>query len=70
MRCTIVEQKNVSAMLTFVVKPPQIPHACGANVEFIYQNISAKNAFRIIPPCNLRGEQHAGRLKAPFWGDL
>jgi hypothetical protein len=35
MRCTIVEPTKVSAMLTFVVKSPQIPGTPTGNVEII-----------------------------------
>ena len=43
-------------MLMFVVKSPQNPGTPAAIVEIVKQNISAKNAFRIIPPCDLLGE--------------
>jgi hypothetical protein len=56
MRCTILEWAKVSAMLMFVVKSPQIPGTPAGKVEFIYQNISVKNASRIIAPCDLLGE--------------
>jgi hypothetical protein len=69
MRCTILEPTKVSAMLMFVVKSPQIPGTPAGKVEFIYQNISAKNAFRIIAPCDLLGETLPQCHKARFWGD-
>jgi len=56
MRCTILESKKLSAMLMFVVKSPHNPDTPAGKVEFIYQNISAQNAFRIIPPCDLLEE--------------
>jgi hypothetical protein len=68
MRCTIVDTTKVSAKPTFVARSPQNPAAHGGNVENIYQNISVKNAFRIIPPVICAGKSPCSTAQSTVLG--
>jgi hypothetical protein len=64
-----VELTNIIFSLRFVVMSPQIPPTRWGNVEKIYQNISAKNAFRIIAPCDFALGNPVWCTDARFLGD-
>jgi hypothetical protein len=64
-----VEQANIGVRPMFVAKSPQIPPGCRGIVKNISQNISVKNAFRIIPPCNFAPGNPRVGTDARFLGD-
>jgi hypothetical protein len=63
-----VEPTNIGVSPMFVAKPPRIPPACAGIVENIYQNVSVKNAFRIIAPCDFAREKPRLVYRCTFLG--
>jgi hypothetical protein len=69
--CTIAMHQNGATeswlRINYVVEPPQIYAPLRGIAKNIYQNISAKNAHLIIPPCDFaRGNPRAARQTHVF----
>ena len=68
MACTAAGRTKVSLELTFVASSPQIYVLIHAFSEKAYLNISAKNAFRIIAPCDFARKTSLRCIRCTFFG--